>query len=175
MTRFLGTGLYCPNCQAELNSDVETTDGTTILRETLFCRCGHEEPVVQAPAWTVEDVRRRIAIVRSRAMSETKARQIVYARSGGICERCSQARGAEWQHRQNRSQGGVWSPENGLHCCSPCHRYITGHPTDSDVHGWTVKRDDDPALRPVLIQNGSRWVYLTPSGEYSDEPPMEAA
>lgn len=67
MTRFLGTGLHCPRCQAELNSDVEATDGTTILREILWCSCGHSEPVVQGPAWTVEDVRRRIRLVRGAA------------------------------------------------------------------------------------------------------------
>jgi hypothetical protein len=64
---FLGTGLHCPRCDAELNSDIEATDGSTILRETLFCRCGHEEHVVQGPRWTVEDVRRRIRIVRGAA------------------------------------------------------------------------------------------------------------
>jgi hypothetical protein len=63
---FLGTGLHCPHCGHELNSDIEAVDGSTILRETLFCRCGHEEHVVQAPRWTVEDVRRRIAIVKGR-------------------------------------------------------------------------------------------------------------
>jgi hypothetical protein len=42
------------------------SDGSTILRETLFCRCGHEEHVVQGPRWTVEDVKRRVAIVRGK-------------------------------------------------------------------------------------------------------------
>lgn len=172
---FLGTGLRCPKCEAELQSDIEATDGTTILREVLFCRCGHEESVVQGPAWTVEDVRRRIRIVRSRAVPEKKARQLVRDRSGGICERCSQARATEWQHRVNRSQGGTWSAENGLDLCSPCHRYVTGNWTESEANGWTVRGEDDPAERPVLIQNGSRWVYLTTDGEYSAEPPMEAA
>lgn len=64
---FLGTGLQCPRCEHELVSDIEETDGSTILRETLFCRCGHEEHVVQAPRWTAEDVRRRIRIVRGAA------------------------------------------------------------------------------------------------------------
>jgi hypothetical protein len=113
-------------------------------------------------------------------MTEAKARLLVYARSGGICERCSQARGAEWQHRKNRSQGGRWSPENGLHLCSPCHRYVHHNVTESQDNGWSVKSCFDPATKPVLIQNGSRWVYLTPDGGYSDgeavtEPPMEAA
>jgi hypothetical protein len=63
---FLGTGLRCPNDGAELNSDIEATDGSTILSEVLWCPCGHREPVVQGPAWTVEDVRRRIAIVKGR-------------------------------------------------------------------------------------------------------------
>jgi hypothetical protein len=107
-------------------------------------------------------------------MTEAKARTLVYARSGGICERCSQARGAEWQHRKNRSQGGRWSPENGLHLCSPCHRYVHHKVTESQDNGWSVKGAFDPAAQPVLIQNGSRWVYLTADGSYSDDPPEVA-
>jgi hypothetical protein len=63
---FLGTGLRCPNCERELNSDIEVARGA-IVREVLSCSCGHEEHVVQALRWTVEDVRRRIAIVRGAA------------------------------------------------------------------------------------------------------------
>jgi len=60
---FLGTGLHCPRCDMELVSDIEAAKGT-ILRETLSCRCGYTEHVVQAPSWTREDVKRRIVIVR---------------------------------------------------------------------------------------------------------------
>lgn len=63
---FLGTGLHCPRCDLELVSDIEAARGS-ILREVLSCSCGYEEPVVQAPRWTVEDVRRRIGIVRGAA------------------------------------------------------------------------------------------------------------
>jgi len=107
-------------------------------------------------------------------MTEAKARLLVYGRSGGICERCSAARGMEWQHRKNRSQGGKWEPQNGLHLCSPCHRYVTGEPADSQVHGWTVRRDEDPAKVPVLVERFSRWVYLSPDGTYVDDPEMAA-
>jgi hypothetical protein len=62
---FLGTGLRCPRCDCELVSDIEAADGG-ILRETLSCRCGYEEPVVQAPQWTREDIQRRLAIVKGR-------------------------------------------------------------------------------------------------------------
>lgn len=64
---FLGTGLRCPRCESELVSDVEAADDAGILRETLSCRCGYVEPVVQAPQWTREDIKRRINIARGRA------------------------------------------------------------------------------------------------------------
>lgn len=63
---FLGTGLRCPRCQSELVSDIEATDGSTILREVLSCPCGHQETVVEQP-WDRAEVRRRIAIVRGAA------------------------------------------------------------------------------------------------------------
>jgi hypothetical protein len=58
---FLGTGLRCPNCERELNSDIDDAHGT----EILSCRCGHEESVVQVKD-TVEDWKRWCAEVRSR-------------------------------------------------------------------------------------------------------------
>lgn len=84
----------------------------------------------------------------------------------------TKARGTEWQHRKNRSQGGAWCPSNGLDLCTPCHRYVTEHPADAQEHGWSVPRPDDPATVAVLIHQ-SRWVYLTPSGEYCDTPPEQ--
>lgn len=63
-------------------------------------------------------------------MNEGLARRIVYARSGGLCEpRIPDAgcrhTGAQWHHRKRRSQGGRWTPSNGLHICLPCHDYVT--------------------------------------------------
>lgn len=108
-------------------------------------------------------------------LGEGAARRLVYARSGGICERCCHAPGAEWQHRKNRSQGGRWTAANGLHLCSPCHRYVTEHPADAQANGWSVTRLCDPAAVAVLIEGGSRWVYLTDDGAVTTEPPEASA
>ncbi|NUR80748.1 MAG: hypothetical protein HOQ21_09930 [Dermatophilaceae bacterium] len=92
-------------------------------------------------------------------MNEGLARRIVYARSGGLCElripaaRCT-GHGAEWHHRKRRSQGGLWTPCNGLHSCPPCHRYVTdtnGHYDECVAAGWIVLEHADPAAVPALI------------------------
>lgn len=100
-------------------------------------------------------------------MNEKKARQIVRERSGGVCERCFAVPAAEWHHRKNRSQLGRWTPANGLHLCSPCHRWITEHPRAAYGCGWAVKSVYDPAEVPVLIGEafGPRWVFLDDDGE----------
>ena len=102
-------------------------------------------------------------------MTEAKARLLVYGRSNGVCERCDRARGQEWQHRKNRSQGGLWTPENGLHLCSPCHRYVTVNPAESKIHGWTVPRDEEPLAVSVSLARFARRMFLTPDGDYSEE------
>lgn len=111
----------------------------------------------------------------SPASNETRARKVVYARSGGVCERCAQQKAAEWQHRKNRSQGGEWTAENGLHLCSPCHRHVTEHPAEGREYGWAVSRECDPATKRVLIQDGARWVWLTEDGTYSPTSPTAVA
>ncbi|MDN5916633.1 MAG: HNH endonuclease [Pseudonocardia sp.] len=96
-------------------------------------------------------------------MNEQKARRIVRDRSGGLCEVCSSAVGREWHHRKNRSQGGLWSPENGLHVCSPHHRWITEHPASSWIKGWSVRGSGDPAIAPVFMARYG-YVLLTSDG-----------
>lgn len=98
-------------------------------------------------------------------MNEQKARRIVRDRSGGLCEVCASATAWEWHHRKNRSQGGLWSPENGLHLCSRDHRWITEHPASSWVKGWSVRGSGDPSITPVFM---ARWGYvlLTEDGSY---------
>lgn len=100
------------------------------------------------------------------ATCEAEARRLVYARSGGACERCDQARAVHWHHRQNRSQGGRWEPANGLHLCAHCHHEVTISPTESEVAGWTVPRGIDPATVPVRHAVHRR-VYLDNDGGWS--------
>ena len=84
-------------------------------------------------------------------MSEHRARQLVYARSAGVCERCGQSRATEWHHRRNRSQGGRWTAANGLHLCGGCHRWITEHPDEAAEagRGWVVWAWQNPVEVPV--------------------------
>lgn len=97
---------------------------------------------------------------------EKKARRLVYARSGGYCERCGRT-ASEWHHRKNRSQGGPWVASNGIHACSDCHRWFTGNPDEACDWGWSVRSFGDPTTQPVVMQGvptilGDDGVYYTP-------------
>lgn len=85
------------------------------------------------------------------AVNEKTARALVYARSGGTCERCGAAPAAEWDHRKNRSQGGLWLPSNGLHLCRNCHAWKTSNPLRATRHGWAVKSWQNPVEVPVRL------------------------
>lgn len=105
-------------------------------------------------------------------MNEKQAREIVYARSEGVCEVCSQARATNWHHRQNRGRGkvGAWCPSNGLHICGSgttgCHGDITTHPAWAREFGWSVPSWGDPAATPALIARWG-WVFLSPTGDFT--------
>lgn len=102
-------------------------------------------------------------------MNIKQARQLVYARSHGICEKCSSSRATDWHHRQNRSQGGKWTPSNGLHLCTLCHRFITENPDDAYSHGWSVRGSMNPAHMPAYLatSSGRVWMYLHDDGTAS--------
>lgn len=91
-------------------------------------------------------------------IGEAHARATVRERSGGRCEVANRAvctgRAAEWSHRKNRSQGGRWTPANGLDACSPCHLWITEHPVGAREKGWNVSREADPLRVPVWTVHG---------------------
>jgi len=126
-------------------------------------------PLVRTPlartGWAAVDRKPARAVLAP--TGEAYARRVVYARSGGVCERCDSARAAHWHHRQNRSQGGRWEPTNGLHLCALCHHYVTVNPVESEAAGWTVPRGLAPATIAVrLALHGL--VLLTPDGGYAD-------
>lgn len=98
--------------------------------------------------------------------SEQRGRAIVYARSQGACEACRRP-ATEWHHRQNRSQGGTWSPANGLHLCSYCHRWVTIQPAHALTLGLTVARGQDPTQWPAWCHPTmwtQTWWLLDPDG-----------
>lgn len=99
-------------------------------------------------------------------MQENSARLAVRQRSGGICEKCGAAQAREWHHRQNRSQGGLWTAANGMDLCTSCHRYVTEHPEESYRNGWSVRSTADPAEVPVLVTTHPGGAYGLPEIEW---------
>lgn len=105
------------------------------------------------------------------------------------CELCGGEllgdRGLSWSlhHRRYRDhRPDSHSPQNllALHGASnvdECHGLVHRSKADAMESGWSLSRHGfvNPLLVPVLIDAGSRWVYLTASGEYSDNPPEEAS
>jgi hypothetical protein len=98
------------------------------------------------------------------------------------CEVCSgemgDERGTDWsvQHRIPRGMGGsryrleLNQPPNLLitcgHATAGCNGIIEQHRTASYRAGWLLHRQATPALEPVLIEKGTRWVLLTADGGY---------
>lgn len=96
-------------------------------------------------------------------MGERTARKIVRARSGGVCELCQKQRATDVHHRKNRSQGGLWEPQNLLHLCHDEHMRITTSPALSYERGWSVRSGHDPATQPVWLA-GHGWSLLRADG-----------
>jgi hypothetical protein len=99
-------------------------------------------------------------------VSEQRAREVVYERSGHVCEVCGHRRATEWHHRRNRSQGGPWEPSNGLHICNPCHRHITANPAEAFEEGWTVRSWEDWKTKPVKLWQG--YCVLSDDGSWTN-------
>lgn len=110
----------------------------------------------------------------------------VLNRDGCACIRCGRqtvgTRGVDWviHHRRPRAMGGSHrpdtnEPQNLVGLCTACHEFVESHRADALNMGWLVPQHLDPATVAVLVAHESRWVYLTASAEYSDNPPVEAA
>lgn len=95
--------------------------------------------------------------------AEKLARRIVAQRSGSICEGCGCHRATEWQHRQRRSQQGLWSAANGMHVCRYTHQWITEHPQDAAGLGWHVWSWQNPAEVPIKLF-GRGWCLIDDAG-----------
>lgn len=101
---------------------------------------------------------------------------IVGCRAGWLCEICESWDDCQVHHRRPRAMGGsrredTNSPANLLLLCADCHRNTESRRGEALNNGWLVRQADSPAQIAVLVDNGSRWVYLTSTGEYSDNPP----
>lgn len=103
-------------------------------------------------------------------------------RAGWLCERCSGGlgplRGRDWHvhHRRPRAAGGSGradtnSPANLGVLCPDCHGEVEARRAEAQRDGWLVPQGADPADVAVLVERGSRWVYLTGQATYSLHPP----
>lgn len=110
----------------------------------------------------------------------------LYERAGYSCEACGQGvgdrRGVDHSvhHRVPRGMGGTrWAGANALtnllllcgSATTGCHGSVESHRAAAVAAGWLVLSRSDPATVPVLIEHGSRFVYLTADGQYSNDPP----
>lgn len=103
--------------------------------------------------------------------SQSRGRTLLTARSGGVCEIqvyavCTE-RATDWCHRRARSQGGTWSPQNGLHGCHECHMWAHAHPSKARTMGWICK-SYDPIDTGVLRRG--QWVVLDEQGGFETCP-----
>ena len=77
-----------------------------------------------------------------------KVRNLVRARSGGVCEGCGIRRAVQIHHRQYISRGGTDDLVNLLDLCgsgnhSGCHGIA--HTGRGELLGWSVRSGLDPA------------------------------
>lgn len=113
-------------------------------------------------------------------------RRLLVARSGGRCELelpgCW-VEAVEAHHRISRKMGGRAGAgkrghdrvSNLIHCCQPCHGWVTGRPAESYGAGWSLREGQDPAQVPVVFGAdvaSARLVFLDDLGGVH---PYEAA
>jgi hypothetical protein len=96
-------------------------------------------------------------------MNEQRARMIVSERNVNTCEGCGR-RGESFAHRVRRSQGGPWTPSNGLRLCGSgttgCHGRSGHEPVLAKALGWELRPDQaaDLELEPTLIRPVMLWL-----------------
>jgi len=97
-------------------------------------------------------------------VNETTARRLVRQRSGGWCEvrlrGVCLGRAMSFHHRLRRSQGGPWTPSNGLDVCGDgtrgCHGALTNTNGRYDEYrrlGLILRSGDDPHTVPAVIHS----------------------
>lgn len=94
------------------------------------------------------------------------ANEILYARSGGACERCGVHTSAMERHHRKRRRDGGDRLSNVLLLCAGgggCHQTVTEHPYEARRYGFIVSAYADPAVIPVLYRR-REWMILDDSG-----------
>ena len=98
-------------------------------------------------------------------------RDLAYARSGGLCERCGIPLADSWalHHRKLKSRGGENNLSNLVCLHHSCHNGSTSsvhnNPTKATEDGFMVASWVDPADVPIALDDGSK-VLLTEDGFY---------
>jgi hypothetical protein len=115
---------------------------------------------------------------------EREAYELVQLRDRGTCVRCGghgiDGFGTNFDHRKNRSQGGLTTAANGQTLCGSgttgCHGHMTTHPADATANGYAVPSWADPAEWPArrLISGNHQWVLYNNSGRYTVITEQEA-
>lgn len=99
-------------------------------------------------------------------------RRSLRQRSEGVCEKCGLRSATNAHHRKNRYQGGLDTLANLLHLCgsgtTECHGWITEHPAESYLKGWSLRRNENPTTYPVLYRGSL--VTLDDLGGVEDFP-----
>jgi hypothetical protein len=101
------------------------------------------------------------------AMTETRARVLLAARSGGECEACG-TEATDASHRIDRSDGGGWALTNLIHACRLCHQWWHSNPLQAYQGGWRLRSGTDPAVTVVWLRTryGQGWWLLDEEGNY---------
>lgn len=103
-------------------------------------------------------------------MTEAEARTVVAGRAMGRCEVCRR-QANNWAHRVARSQGGLWTPSNGVLMCGSgttgCHGWCHHNRPDARTGGWILDAGADPRevavwLAPLSLWPG--WWFLEDDG-----------
>jgi hypothetical protein len=96
-------------------------------------------------------------VEKQTAADERVARERVQGRDEGRCVKCRRYGPANWDHRKNASQGGLWAASNGQLMCGSgttgCHGWKTSNPAEAVAEGWAVPGWADPLVWPAR-----RWV-----------------
>lgn len=110
-----------------------------------------------------------------------KTRELLAARSHGMCEVCWQETATDAHHRQPRGMGGTANKRkhrlsNLLAVGRNCHNRIETERSTALLteHGWLVSHYDDPAAVPALIYTASYYgpvrCYLLDNGDLRPAP-----
>jgi len=100
--------------------------------------------------------------------AKTESKQIIAARSDGLCEIGVTCSGGAYAndpcHRVGQGQGGPWDAANLLAGCRECHGYCHAWPEEARLRGgWILRSTDDYLTFPV--HHAVRgWVLLASDG-----------